>query len=60
MKNSIMFLFAACAIAGTAQALTVSDVSAHARYPWQNVIDVDFTVSDSKASDLFKVANPRE
>ena len=55
MKNSIMFLFAACAIAGTAQALTVSDVSAHARYPWQNVIDVDFTVSDSKASDLFKV-----
>ena len=55
MKNSIMFLFAACAIAGTAQALTVSDVSAHARYPWQSVIDVDFTVSDSKASDLFKV-----
>ena len=55
MKNSIMFLFAACAIAGTAQALTVTDVSAHARYPWQSVIDVDFTVSDSKASDLFKV-----
>lgn len=55
MKNSIMFLFAACAIAGTAQALTVTDVSAHARYPWQSVIDVDFTVLDSKASDLFKV-----
>ena len=55
MKNSIMFLFAACAIAGTARALTVTDVSAHARYPWQSVIDVDFTVSDSKASDLFKV-----
>ena len=55
MKNSIMFLFAACAVAGTARALTVTDVSAHARYPWQSVIDVDFTVSDSKASDLFKV-----
>jgi len=55
MKNSIMFLFAVCAIAGTARALTVTDISAHARYPWQSVIDVDFTVSDSKASDLFKV-----
>lgn len=55
MKNSIMFFFAACTLAGTASALTVTDVSAHARYPWQSVIDVDFTVSDSKASDLFKV-----
>jgi formylglycine-generating enzyme required for sulfatase activity len=56
MKCKNVLLMTMCALAGTATALTVSDVSAHARYPWQSVIDVDFTVSDAKASDLFKVS----
>ena len=56
MKKILLPIVAfACAMPGVLSALTVSDVSAYARYPWQSVIDVDFTVSDSKASDLFKV-----
>ena len=56
MKKILLSMSFACAVSGMLSALTVSDVSAHARYPWQSVIDVDFTVSDSKAEDLFKVA----
>ena len=56
MKRFLASLALAGCVCPVAGALTVSDVSAHARYPWQSVIDVDFTVSDSKAEDLFKVA----
>ena len=56
MKKILLSMSFACVVSGMLSALTVSDVSAHARYPWQSVIDVDFTVSDSKAEDLFKVA----
>ena len=56
MKKILLALSFACVFSEVSSALTVKDVSAHARYPWQSVIDVDFTVSDAKASDLFKVS----
>ena len=35
--------------------VTVSDVSARQRWPWNGLIDVDFTLGDAAAGDLFRV-----
>ena len=42
MNKLICFAFAMCVLA--AQAVTVSGVSARQRWPWNNLVDVDFTV----------------
>lgn len=39
----------------TAIAFTVTDVSARQRYPWNNIIDVDFTIGEAAASDTFRI-----
>ena len=35
--------------------VTVSDVSARQRWPWNGLIDVDFTIGDAAAGDVFRV-----
>ena len=42
MNKLICFAFAVCAFA--AQAVTVSGVSIRQRWPWNNLVDVDFTI----------------
>lgn len=45
MNKLICFAFAVCAL--VAQAVTVSGVSARQRWPWNNLVDVTFTVAGS-------------
>jgi formylglycine-generating enzyme required for sulfatase activity len=43
MKRLVSVLFAGCSF--SVLALQVSDVTARSRWPWENVVDVEFTVS---------------
>lgn len=46
----------AVALAATAQAtLTVSDVAARQRWPWNDLVDIDFTLSGTEAGALYQV-----
>ena len=51
------FLAAACAIGITsvASAIDVSDVSARQRWPWNNLVDVDFTLSGTAADTYYQI-----
>ena len=54
MKKTMMLAAAVFAMAASA-AVTVTGVSAHTRWPWNGLVDVDFTISDSSVADLYKV-----
>ena len=54
MKKGILFFVSAIA-AGSALAFTVTDVSARQRYPWNNIVDVDFTIGEASDADTFRV-----
>ena len=54
MKRLFILVAGAAGLVSSTCALTVTDVSAHARYPWQSVIDVDFTISDTDVASLFR------
>ena len=43
MKKTIMLAAAFAAIAASA-AVTITDVAARQRWPWNNLVDVDFTI----------------
>ena len=55
MKKSIGMMFMACAFVCTAEAFTVNNVSAAARWPWNGVLDVDFNIEGAAVGDLFRV-----
>ena len=55
MKKSFCFAFAFCAFVFSAEAVTVTDVTASSRFPWKSVMDVDFTIGDAAVADLFRV-----
>ena len=55
MKNVFFCTVGFAVFASAAQALTVTDVSARQRWPWNNVIDVDFTVNEAVAGSKYKV-----
>ena len=54
MKKAILF-FASAIAAGSAMSFTVTDVSARQRYPWNNIVDVDFTIGEASDTDTFRV-----
>ena len=49
------FVLSAVGLATAVQALTVSDVVARQRWPWNNVVDVDFTVNEAAPGAKYKV-----
>ena len=54
MKRTILALaFSICAIA---HAVEVSNVSAKQRWPWNNLVDVDFTVASDVPGEVYMVA----
>lgn len=54
--NAKMFaMLSVCAVACSASAVTVTDVSACQRYPWNSLIDIDFTIGDASADAQFKI-----
>jgi formylglycine-generating enzyme required for sulfatase activity len=55
MSVKTLLLISAGVIAASVSALTVSDVSARQRYPWNNLIDIDFTLGDAPADAQFKI-----
>ena len=55
MKNKSLLFIAALAVAGMSQAFTVTGVSAHQRWPWNNLVDVDFTIGGADANALFRI-----
>ena len=55
MKRLLAVSISAMALAGFADELTVSDVSARQRWPWNGLVDVDFKIGGSSVADLFKV-----
>ena len=55
MNVKTLLLLAAGVIAGSSSALTVSGDSARQRYPWNNFIDIDFTIGDAPADAQFKI-----
>jgi len=55
MFNRIVFSLVALVLVNPVGALTVTDVSAGQRYPWNNFIDIDFTLGDAPADAQFKI-----
>ena len=55
MNKTFAVILAAAALTTTAQAFTVTGVSAHQRWPWNNLVDVDFTIGDAAADATFKI-----
>ena len=51
-KNALL---AAIAFAATAQAIDVTGVSARQRWPWNNLVDIDFTLSGTDAGAFYQV-----
>ena len=55
MKKTYAYIFASTFLAVTAHAFTVSGVSAHKRWPWSNVVDVDFSIGGAEANSIFRI-----
>ena len=55
MKKTYAYIFASTFLAVTAHAFTVSGVSAHQRWPWSSLVDVDFTIGGAAAESIFKI-----
>ena len=55
MNKTFSAFLAAAAFATVSQAFTVTDVSAHQRWPWNNLIDIDFTIGGASADATFKI-----
>ena len=54
MKKSSLCLFA-LTLATAAQAVNVSTVSARQRWPWNNLVDIDFSLSDTESGALYQI-----
>ena len=54
MKKTIMLATAIFGITASA-AVTVTGVSAHTRWPWNGLVDIDFTIGGPSVADLCKV-----
>ena len=54
MKKLMMFAAACSALAASA-AITITDVSARQRWPWNGLVDVDFTIAGAAAGEAFAI-----
>ena len=52
LSSLVTMLALACA---SASALTVTDVAARQRWPWNSLVDVDFTIGGAGAGDAFAI-----
>lgn len=53
--KGIFFALIVFVVLNSTSAFTVSDVSARQRYPWNNIVDVDFTISEASDTDTFRI-----
>ena len=54
MKKLMMFAAVCSALAASA-AITITDVSARQRWPWNGLVDVDFTIAGAAAGEAFAI-----
>ena len=54
MKRCLIGLYAAMAC-NAVSAFTVTDITARQRWPWTNVVDVDFTIGEANVADTFRI-----
>lgn len=54
MKKTMMLAAVFAAVAASA-AVTITDVSARQRWPWNGLVDIDFTISGAAAGEAFAV-----
>ena len=54
MKKLLLIALMCSAAAAFAVPLTVTDVSARQRWPWNGVVDVDFKIGGASIADIFK------
>ena len=54
MKKMMMLAAALAAVAASA-AVTVTDVTARQRWPWNGLVDIDFTISGAAAGEAFAI-----
>ncbi len=55
MKKLLLIALMCSAAAAFAVPLTVTDVTARQRWPWNGLVDVDFKIGGDSVADLFKV-----
>ena len=55
MKKLLVFSAVSAAIALTEAAVTVTGVNALQRWPWNGLVDVDFTIAGAGAGDVFTI-----
>ena len=56
VRKSAMYAASLTLLAAfTAKALTVTDVSARQRWPWNNLVDVDFSLSGTEANAYYQI-----
>ena len=51
----LLFAILAAASANAVYAFTVTDVTARQRWPWTNVVDVDFNIGEAASTDTFRI-----
>lgn len=56
MKKLALFSFAALATAGLFAEVTITGVTARQRWPWNNLVDVDFDVSGAAQGEAFAIS----
>ena len=54
MKKLTM-IAAACSAMAASAAITITDVSARQRWPWNSLVDVDFTISGAAVGEAFAI-----
>ena len=54
MKATHFFGVLGAVLWGQAFGLAVSDVSAHPRWPWNSLVDIDFTLSGTSANEFYR------
>ena len=55
MNKTFSAFLATAALVTVAQAFTVTGVSAHQRWPWNNFIDIDFNIGGAASGETFKI-----
>ena len=54
MNKAILFAVT-CATLAASSAVTITDVSARQRWPWNGLVDVDFTINGAAAGEAFAI-----
>lgn len=55
MKKPMMFAATFAAVATMQAAVTITDITARQRWPWNGLVDIDFTIAGAQSGDAFAI-----